>query len=230
MNIVLLLYEMLLGKTGLVNNTGETIIPLTSGISDMLPLSSDFKVIFTFFDTDPDIGYVTDYTGVKLSNKSYSYAALQPNNKLIYAYKYGIGIKDSVVDVFESNGKIKFDDKFSNLTDLDSNNLYTFSRINEDGVRFMDANFNELPDMYIEGANFARTISDKAKTPNNDMFYSVTFVNSDPDNNIYDYYEKIYRITTIINPDTSGGYNFIFAGICITVIAFGIILCKKYRI
>lgn len=221
---------MKIGKTGLVNKKGETIIPLTSGISDILPLSSDFKVIFTFFDTDPDVGYVTDYTGVKLSNKSYSYAALQPSNKLIYAYKYGIGIKDSVVDVFESNGKIKFDDKFSNLTDLDANNLYTFSRINEEGVRFMDADFNELSDMYIEGANFARTISDKTKTPNDDMFYSVTFVNSDPDNNIYDYSEKIYRITTITNPDTSGSYNFVFAGICILVIAVGFAICKKYRI
>lgn len=221
---------MKIGKTGLVNKKGETIIPLTSGFADMLPLSSDFKVIFTFFDTDPDVGYITDYTGIKLSNKSYSFAALQPNNKLIYAYKYGISQTDSVVDVFNSTGKILFDDKFSNLTDLDANNLYTFSRINEEGVRFMDADFNELPDMYIEGANFARAISDKTKTPDDDMFYSVTFVNSDPDNNIYDYSEKIYRITTITNPDTSGSYNFVFAGICITVIAFGILLCKKYRI
>lgn len=218
------------GKTGLVNKKGETIIPLTSGFADILPLSSDFKVIFTFFDTDPDVGYVTDYTGVKLSNKSYSFASLQPNNKLIYAYKYGIGISDSIVDVFDGSGKIIFDDKFSNLTDLDANNLYTFSRINEEGVRFMDANFNELPNMYIEGAHFARSISDKTKTPEDDMFYSVTFVNSDPDNNIYDYQERIYRITTITNPDTSGSYNFIFAGICIIVITTGFVICKKYRI
>jgi len=221
---------MRIGKTGLVNKNGETIIPLTSGFSDILPLSSDFKVIFTFFDTDPDVGYVTDYTGVKLSNKSYSYASLQANNKLIYAYKYGIGISDSVVDVFDGTGKILFDDKFSNLTDLDSNNLYTFSRINEEIVRFMDADFNELPDLYIEGAHFARSISDKEKNPDDDMFYSVTFVSSDPDNNIYDYQEKIYRITAITNPDTNSGYNFIFAGICIIVISLGIVLCKKYKI
>lgn len=220
---------MNLGKTGLVNKKGETIIPLTPGFSDLIPLSSDFKVLFTFFDTDPGIGYVTDNTGTKFSNKSYSFAALQ-NNNLIYAYKYGLSQTDSVVDVFDSTGKILFDDKFSNLSELDTNNLYTFSRINEQAVRFMDAEFNELPDMYIENAFAARAISDKAKTPDDDLYYSVTFLNSDPDNNIYDYTETIYKITTITNPDTSGAFNFVFVGICILVIGFGIAFCKKYKI
>lgn len=230
MNMAQLLLEMKIGKTGLVNKNGQTIIPLTTGFSDILPLSNDFKVIFTFFDTDPDVGYVTDNTGVKLSNKSYSFSALQENNKLIYAYKYGMSQTDSIVDVFDNSGKMLFDDKFSNLTDLDTNNLYTFSRINETGIRFMDSEFNELSDMYIEGAYFARAISDISKTPNDDLFYSVTYLDSDPDNNIYDYSETIYKITTITNPDTSGSYNFVFTGFCILVLALGIFICKKYKI
>lgn len=221
---------MIHGKTGLVNKNGEIIIPLTSGFSNLIPLSNDFKVLFTTFDTDPDIGYVTDSTGNKFSNKSYSFAALQPNNDLIYAYKYGISQTDSVVDVFDNTGKILFDDKFSNLTDLDTNNLYTFSKINETVVRFMDSNFNELTDMYIENASSARAISDISKTPDDDLFYSVTFLSSDPDNNIYDYSETIYKITTVTNPDTSSAFNFVFVGIGFIVIALGIIICKKYRI